>query len=355
MKITRSEIVPLIMPQKDPNWRFALGGRSRTPAYLIKLMTDDGLTGFGYTNASAAHHGVTPGGIQAALQLYADHLVGQDPFHIEKLLGMLDRVLHGNPGAKSAMDMALYDLQAKALGVPLYMLLGGLVREEVPIMRLLSLKEPAEMAVKAAELVEEGFSYIKVKLSGEAGKDVERTKEIRRAVGDNIHLIVDANQMYLPKIAIEVLKRMKQYGVENCEQPVRADDWHGLVTVKQATDCLIEAHESVKGLEDVFGLVKDRMVDSINLKVEQLGGLRNAKTAAAVCKLGNVSCRVGATGSQILAAASMHFVASTENVADGCELGEFARISDDPAYGLEINKGRLKVPSGPGIGVSVRC
>jgi len=96
------------------------------------------------------------------------------------------------------------------------------------------------------------------------------------------------------------------------------------------------------------------MVDSLNLKIDQLGGLRNTKTAAAICKLGNVSCRIGCTGSQILSAVSMHFVASTENVADGCELGEFARISEDPVYGLEIINGKLRVPTGPGIGVSIR-
>jgi L-alanine-DL-glutamate epimerase-like enolase superfamily enzyme len=354
VKIIQSEIIPVLMPQKDPNWRFALGGRSITPSFILKLNTDEGIVGYGYTGASASHHGITQGGVRAALETYVEKLKGEDPFQLESIFGRLNRVLAGNNGAKSAIEIALYDLQAKALNLPLYALLGGLFRKEIPIVRILGLKEPGEMASRAAGLVEEGFNYLKIKLSGEPAKDIQRVKEIRKAVGDSVHFIVDANQMYEPKVAIDVLKRMVEYGVETCEQPVKADDWQGLMAVTRAVDCRVEAHESVKNLEDVFGLVKGKVVDSINLKVDQIGGLRNTKIAAAICKVGNVTCRVSATGSQILSAACMHIVASTENVTEACELGEFARVLNDPGHGLEIEGGKLKVPSGQGIGISIQ-
>jgi L-alanine-DL-glutamate epimerase-like enolase superfamily enzyme len=91
--------------------------------------------------------------------------------------------------------------------------------------------------------------------SGVDKETIERVKEIRKAVGNSIHITVDANQSYLPKTAIDTLKRMQEYGVELCEQPVRADDWQGLAVVTRAVDCLIEAHESARTLEDIFGLV----------------------------------------------------------------------------------------------------
>jgi len=353
VKIAHVEIVPAVMPREDPEWRFALGGGGEAQGFIVKLTTDDGLLGFGYTNVTA-HHGVSQGGLHAALETYTELLTGEDPFNIEKLLGILNRVLRGNKGAQAAIDMALHDLQAKALDLPLYALLGGLVREEIPIIRILALKEPAQMAANALKLVEQGYSYLKIKLDGDAGKDLERVKEIRKAVGDTIHLTVDANQTYSPKAAIITLKRMQEYGVDLCEQPVRADDWQGLAAVTRAVDCLIEAHESALIIEDIFGLVKDRVVDVINLKIGQIGGLRIAKAAAAICKLGDVGIRVGATGSRILAAASMHFVASTENISYACELGEFSRLLNDPADGLEVEGGILKVPLSPGIGVSLR-
>jgi len=210
------------------------------------------------------------------------------------------------------------------------------------------------MATNAINLLEQGYTYIKVKLSGDPSKDLARVTEVRRAVGDSVHLTVDANQTYSPKVAIDTLKRMEEWEVERCEQPVHEDDWQGLAAVTHAVDCLVEAHESALKLDRIYGLVKDKIVDSIYLDVSQIGGLRKAKIAAAVCKLGNVSLRVGATGSRILAAASLHFAASTENVSYACQLGEFSRLLSDPAEGLEVIKGTLRVPSGPGIGVTLR-
>ena len=207
------------------------------------------------------------------------------------------------------------------------------------------------MAANALKLVEQGYRYIKVKLSGNPTKDLDRISEIRKAVGDDIHLTVDANQSYSPKLAIDTLKRMQKYRVDLCEQPVRADDWEGLAAVTRAVDCVVEAHESALSLENIFGLVKNRAVDCINLKISQIGGYKVARTAAAICKLGNVSVRVGATGSRMLAAACMHFVAATENIEYACELGEFARLLNDPVDGLEVEGGVLKVPSSNGIGV----
>lgn len=353
MKIADVNIISSVMPREDSEWRFALGGTDRYYGFIIKLTTNDGLIGFGYTNASA-HFGVTKGGIQAALEAYAEPLKGQDPFDTEKIFATLNMILHENNEAKTAIDMALYDLQAKALGLPLYALLGGLFRAEIPIIRIVPLKEPSQMAANALNLVEQGYRYIKVKLHGEPAKDLERIKEIRKAVGNDIHITVDMNQSYSPKVAIDTIKRMEEYRVELCEQPVRADDWQGLAAVTRAVDCVVEAHESARTVENIFDLVKNGVVDSINITIRQLGGLRNAKIAASLCKLGNVDLRVQSFGSRLLAAASMHFVSSTENISSACELGEFAGLLNDPFEGLEVEDGKLKVPSTPGIGVSLR-
>jgi L-alanine-DL-glutamate epimerase-like enolase superfamily enzyme len=353
MKIKNVDIIPVVMPKEDPQWRFALGGEAKARGFILKLATEEELIGFGYTGG-AAHHGSSHAAVHSALKTYAEYLTGKNPFDTEKIFMELDRVLRGNNEAKAAIDLALHDLQAKAIGVPLYALLGGLVREEVPIIRILALKEPEQMAANSVKLVEQGYGYIKVKLSGNPAKDLNRVSEIRKAVGDQIHLTVDANQSYTPKIAIETLKRMQAYGVELCEQPVRADDWDGLAAVTRAVDCIVEAHESALSLENIFGLVKTRAVDCINLKISQIGGFRVAKVAAAICRLGNVSVRVGATGSRLLAAACMHFVAATENIFYACELGEFSRLLDDPIDGLEVEDGILRVPSSPGVGVQMR-
>ena len=147
---------------------------------------------------------------------------------------------------------------------------------------------------------------------------------------------------------------MLRYGIEICEQPVKKNDWQGLAAVTEAVDCLIEAHESVETLEDIFALVTNQICDGINLSINQLGGLRKAKIAAAICSLGNVKLRIQGMGSRSLAAACMHLIASTENISYACELGEFSRLFNDPVDGLEVENGTLKVPSSSGLGVSLR-
>lgn len=355
MIITQMEIMPVAMGKEDPEWRFArsIGGEAKTRAFIVKLRSDEGLTGFGYTGASA-HFGNSLKGVKAALEIYGKCLIGEDPFNAERIFVNMERNLQGNNGATAAIDLAVHDLQAKALDMPLYTLLGGLIRDEIPIIRILALKDPAQMSEIAAKHVEQGYSYLKIKLSGEPIKDIDRVKAIRNAVGHAIHLTVDANQTYSPKAAIDTLKRMQEYNIELCEQPVRADDLEGLASVTRSVDCIIEAHEGAQSLEKIFTIVKNKAADSIIIKIGQLGGLRRAKIAAAICKIGNISCRIGTTGSQIMAAASMHFVASTDNISYACELGEFSRLLDDPVSGLEIKNGQLKVPTGPGIGVSIR-
>jgi len=328
------------------------GGGGQKHCFIVKLTSESGLVGLGYAGISA-HHGDSLGGVKAALETYTGLLIGEDPSNIEKISETFSGVLHGNEAAQAAIDVALHDLHAKILGVPMYALLGGLVREEIPVIRILSLKEPAKMVANAVKLVEQGYFYFKIKLNGNQAQDLQRVKEIRNAVGEAIHLTVDANQTYLPKVAIATLKRMEEYGVELCEQPVRADDWEGLATVTRAVDCLVEAHESALRIEHIYGLVKMRAVDCINIKIDQLGGIRKAKIAAAICKLGNVSVRAGSMGSRLSAATTMHFVASTSNVSYACELGEYAGFLNDPVSGLEVEKGVLRVPKGPGIGVSL--
>ena len=356
MKITHVEIIPANMTRQDPKWRHALskpGGESDVQGFIVKLIADSGAIGLGF-NHSSAHYGVSTGGLQAALNTYTPLLVGQDPFNMEKISDFLHRMLSGNNEAKAAIDLALYDLQAKALGIPLYALLGGMVREKIPVIRILALKEPEEMAENALKLVEQGYRYLKVKIDGNPDKDINRVRKIRQTVGPDIHLTVDANQSYTPKIAIATFKRMQEYGVELFEQPVRADDWNGLAAVARAVDCLVEAHERATTLENIFELVRNGVADGINLSIQHLGGIREAKIPAAICKLGNFSLRVQATGSRLQAAACMHFVASTENISYACELGEFTRLSNDPFDGLEVVNGMLTVPSSPGLGLALK-
>ncbi len=153
---------------------------------------------------------------QAELELFRPLVLGQDPHDIEAILIALDRALRGAPQAKAAIDCALHELKARALGVPLNALFGGQVRDSVPILRILAIKTPSEMAAAAQKLVDKGYRYLKIKVHGEVEEDVARVAAIRKQVGDDVHLTIDANQSYTPKDAIAALNRMAEYRIDLC-------------------------------------------------------------------------------------------------------------------------------------------
>jgi L-alanine-DL-glutamate epimerase-like enolase superfamily enzyme len=355
MKVTRIEATVVIQPLMDRDWKFARGQLSQTAALLLQVQTDDGISGLGFA-VQGLHLGeVLHGMEQVVSEQVAPLLVGRDPFDTEWLMTELGRRVPGYTRTKAAVETALFDVMGKALGVPVYKLLGGKVRSSIPVIRILPIKAPAEMAANAEAVVREGFRYLKIKVGTDPVMDVERVKAIRHAVGPEIGLTIDANQGWMPKEALTALSRMEPYDVAIVEQPVAADDYAGLALVKANTHSLVEADESAGTLADVFRLAAAGCVDAISLKPGRLGGLLATKKAAALCEAANLHARIGMAGaSRLCAAADMHVIASTPNISYACELAEFTRMESDPAEGLEIVNGEISVPEAPGIGVALR-
>jgi L-alanine-DL-glutamate epimerase-like enolase superfamily enzyme len=200
-------------------------------------------------------------------------------------------------------------------------LLGGQVRARVPILRILAIKTPKEMAAHAQKLVDRGYRYLKIKVDGEVDEDVARVRAIRRQVGDEVHLTIDANQSYTPKGAVCAINRMTEYNIDLVEQPVPVGDRRGLKLVTDLVPVTVEADESAGSLTEIYELVSSEMVDAVSLKVP------------------------------MLAAQALHLACALPGVDYACELGEFDRLLDDPFEGLEVEGGVLELPPGPGSGV----
>jgi L-Ala-D/L-Glu epimerase len=354
MRIERVELMPCVLRKDDPTWRFALGASPVTEGVIVTLIDEAGVRGYGYASATP-HMGATREGLLAALERFVPLVEGHEPFLIEDTLLMLDRQWPSPNQARAAIDCALHDLNARALNIPLYQLFGGKVRDYVPILRILSIKTPAEMAAQAKKLCDAGYSYLKIKLEGEVDEDVDRVRAIRREVGGEVGLTVDANQSYSVADAIEALNAMAESGVDIAEQPVAAADHEGLKRVTDSVAVTVEADESASSVARVFELVRERAVDAVSLKIPKLGGLINTLAAARICEAGGVEYRMGAAvGSRLLSAQAMHLASTLPGIAYACELGEFDRLRDDPFEGIEIENGRLKLPEGVGSGVSLR-
>jgi L-alanine-DL-glutamate epimerase-like enolase superfamily enzyme len=351
MIIREFDVTPCTMRKEDPTWRFALAASPVTDGHVLRIATDDGHEGFGYASATP-HMGSTKDTLAAELDLFRSLVVGKDPRNIEAILIELDKALRGAPQSKAAIDCALHELNARALGVPLHVLFGGQVRDTLPILRILAIKTPAEMAAAAQKLVDKGYRYLKIKVHGHVEEDVARVAAIRRQVGDDVHLTIDANQSYSTKDAITALNRMAEHRIDLCEQPVHADDVEGLALVTQTVPVTVEADEAAGSLRQIFDLVARRAVDAVSLKIPKLGGLRNTLAAARLCEAAHVKYRLGAAvGSRVLSAQALHLACALPGVDYACELGEFDRLLDDPFEGLEVENGVLKLPSGAGSGV----
>ncbi len=351
MTIEDIAFVPCEMPLADSTWRFAQGAIPANRGYIVCLTDSDGTTGYGYAQAFQ-QKGTVFEMLLPLLERFAPLVRDTDPLDIENALAAMDRSIEGAAPVKAAFDCAMHDLASKKLGLPLHKLLGGQTRDEIPMMRILALKSPEETAAQATELVGEGYRYLKIKVDGDIDRDVARVREVRAAVGNDIGLIVDANQSYTVKQAITAINRMAEYGLDIAEQPVPASDFNGLREVTRAVPVAIEADESASSVDAVHRLVADRIVDSVNLKIPPLGGLRNTLAAARICEAANVPCRMGASFcSQILQAQAMHLAAALPRLGYACELAEAVNFRNDPFSGMQLENGILTVSGIPGSGV----
>ncbi len=351
MKIVAFDTQVSVMRKDDPTWKFALGASPIIEGHILRIATDDGLEGFGYASTTA-HMGSLTGALDAELEHLKSSVLGRDADEIESILTGLDRAMRGAPQAKAAIDCALHELKAKRLGIPLCGLFGGKVRDRVPILRILAIKTPAEMAAQARKLVDAGYAYLKIKVHGDVAEDVARVAAIRAEVGEGVHLTIDANQSYTPKDAITALNAMAKHVIDLAEQPVPVEDFAGLALVTRNVPIVIEADEAAGSIHEIYRLVTERAVDAVSLKIPKLGGLRNTLAAARVCEAGEIKYRMGAAvGSRLLAAHGLHMACALPRVDYACELGEFARLMDDPFEGLEVKNGFLELPAGAGSGV----
>src|SRR5262249_22462791 len=181
----------------------------------------------------------------------------------------------------------------RVLDVPSAALLGGAVRTEIPVIRIVAIAEPAKMAKAAAGVAGAGFRYLKLKMSGDLHADVDRVGAVRQQCGRDVHLTIDANQAYPAAKAVSFLQAIEQFDIDMAEQPVMADDFDGLATVRAKCRIPILADESIRSVGDALRLIKMGAADYISIKVGHLGGIGNAMKLASLCDAASIDCLVG--------------------------------------------------------------
>ncbi len=354
MKIAKIETDYIHIPLARP-FKTALRTVEAVHDLVVRITADTGEVGYGEAPPTAVITGDTLGSIRCAIEEFiAPSLLGMD---VEDLDGIMAR-LHGcilkNTSAKAAVDMAIYDLYAKQLGRPLYKVLGGR-RSSLETDLTISVKPVEEMVADWLAAVAQGYRILKVKVGKEGLADVGRLEAIRKAVGPDIALRVDANQGWTAKQAVRIIRAMEDKGldIDLVEQPVPAHDFAGMQLVTGAVSTPILADESVFSLEDAIELIRGRAADLINIKLMKTGGIYNALKICAVAESYGVECMIGCMLESKLAVSAAAHLAAAKGVITRADLDGPGLCSIDPYIGgPEYCAGRISMPEAAGIGIT---
>ena len=257
------------------------------------------------------------------------------PFDLEGITALLPA-----GSARCALDIAAHDLAAKVAGISLAAYLGVAGRTPPPTSVTIPIGSPEEMVAEAQSFA--GFPVIKVKV-GFPG-DVGAVTRLREVFGGAIR--IDANEGWSVDEAISALRAMEALDIELCEQPIPRGDLEGLEAVTHVTSIPVFADEDVETSKDVAALAG--RVDGVNLKLRKTGGIREAIRAVAVARSLGLDTMIGC---DLVSGVSASAEAVVACLCDHCDIDGPLLLAEDPYPGVTFDKGRVTLPTGPGLGV----
>ncbi|WP_058302123.1 dipeptide epimerase [Gorillibacterium timonense] len=349
IKVSRQS-VPLVKPFKT-----ALRTVTHAESIVVRVESEDGRIGWGEAPATVVITGDSLDSIESAIvHTLAPPLIGKDLHAYEQIFHTLHSSMVGSPSAKAAIDMAVYDLIGQQCGLPLYQLLGG-YKDQLETDFTVSVNSPREMGEDASRYVAAGFNVLKIKV-GKDGiqEDLERIREIRQTVGNDIKIRLDANQGWQVKDAIRSIRRMEDMGldIELVEQPVKALDIDGLKAVTDAVETPVMADESVFTPAQAFDVLKRRAADLINIKLMKSGGIYKAQIINHLAEECGVECMVGSMiESRIAVTAAAHLAAAKKNITRFDFDAPLMLLNDTVEGGVEYNGRVMTFPRAPGLGI----
>ena len=363
MKITAVHVDTLELDYEEP-FVIASSALSAGPCDLVRVETDEGFVGYGEACPAYEFTGDTLWTVQDVIGEYlGPSVLGKDPFDVEAIVHCWERELYsvGNQAARAGLEMALWDLQGKALGRPLCDLVGGRTRDGLTEVIALGWDEPEELAAKTHAACGFGITVFKIKVGDAPERDEQRVAAVRDAAGPQARITVDANQGWWDaKTAVAAIRRLEPYRIELAEQPVRMDDLAAARFVREHVDVPIALDESVRGPREALAAVGAGACDVIVVKLMKTGGILNALRVNAIAEAAGVTVMMGNMGESSLGlAAHFHLTVALANAVhcDADLPSRPAGLKHDIGVGLgsELRDGVsfVVVPGGPGLGITV--
>jgi L-talarate/galactarate dehydratase len=315
MKIASIRTAIVELPADEPLVGAAENSAGKRPFVTLEIATDDGIEGIGVTFFG----GPLTAALRAAVDGLGALLIGADPLRPEQAALMLRDAAQGASGglytlALSAIDMALWDIKGKALGQPLWRLIGG-ARDRVPtyasgaLMRGLTLEQAA---AAAGRLSETGFRQVKMQLALPGAtspeREIERARVVRRALAPDIALMADINQRWRPEEAIAIGRRLEELGLYWLEDVTAAEDFPGLARVADALATPVTGGEYLWGIAPFRHMLEARSVDIVMIDLVRVGGITQWLKVAGMAEAFNLP-----VVSHLIPEVHVHLVAAIPN------------------------------------------
>ena len=355
MIITKIEAIPFGVPIR--NFADAYTGFTTSNAVLVKIYSEDETIGFGEACAwEPEFYGETLESVSSTIEKYAaPKIIGQNSFNINRIMSMIDANIARITCVKEGIDLALHDLVGKLLNVPVYTLLGGCFREEIPVASEIGIDTPEVMAQNALDVLKLGIKVIKIKGSDNTALDIRRIKAVREAVGDEISLRLDPNAAWNTMETIKIMKEVEDCHLQLLEQPVQGWDMKGMAHIRNSIGIPLMADEGIWTPQDVIRIADYGAADIINIKIAKSCGLALGKKIEAVSEAVGLPCIVGTEiepGFSLVA--KLHLAASMKRHPLASEFTELSLLKANILkYDIAIEDGCVKVPDGPGFGVEL--
>jgi L-Ala-D/L-Glu epimerase len=352
LALRRIEAIPVAIPMVRPI-KWARGEINTIDNVLVSITLSDGTRGIADAPPRPTIYGETQESIVAVMRKhFAPRLEGVNAFDLCALWEVLDAIAW-NPTAKAAIDMALHDAQAKALGISCAQLLGGTLKP-LPVNWRLSLADEKSMLAEAErQMARYGFRAFKVKCGVDRGKDIRILTALRKLVGDAVEIAIDCNQGYSAQDLIEAAPHFEALGIALIEEPIPARDAGGKRYAAERCRVPISGDDSCMTPDDVLDQLRLRAIRSVVIKCARTG-YTQSRQILALARAHYTPVHNGTQADMHVGTASGGHFACTYKASHAHEISSFLDAQDHVLeQELVIRDGLLHLPEGPGIGLTL--
>lgn len=329
-------------------YRIAYDTVSNAENVIVRLQTESGLVAYGVACPETPLTGETAAGVHEGLQSILPSLVDQDGLERARIVREIRHGYPGRPALRASVDLALHDLLGKIARQPTWRLLGG-YRREIPTAATVGILDPEETLARARQHVAAGFRTLKLKGGLDPDGDIARVRQVRAEVGPEIELWLDPNQGYGVEQARAVARALTDT-IALLEQPTPREDPDALVAVAAGSPVPIYADESV--LEAVDALRLAEKIHGINIKIQKLGGLIEARRVTGICTAAGIDAMVGCMDECALGIAAGLQLALAFPAVVHADLDGHLDLARDPTSRALVLAGGVLSPTGlPGLGM----